>query len=295
MKLSDIQIDGIHVCRDSTFRHLGQCTITSVPKMLTFVSDEKYLGAALDNRNVSAVICREEHIHKFEHSSIGILISQDPRVTFFEIHNQLCPRDTIQESRIDSSALISRNAHISANNVIIGKDVVIEENVVIREGVSIGDRTIIRSGSIIGGQGFEFKRVNNTGILRVNHYGKIFIGNDVECKEYTTVHLAVFDWDVTIIGDHCKIDSHTHIGHATKIGDRVLIGSHCNLAGNIDVANDVYIGLGSTISNRVSIQKGARISLGSVVTKNVDPGSIVTGNFAIPHDIFMRNLKAQNI
>ena len=58
------------------------------------------------------------------------------------------------------------------------------------------------------------------------------------------------------------------------------------------VGDDVWIGVNATVSNRIKIGKGARVSLGSVVTKDVPAGQTVTGNFAIDHARFMKNLKA---
>lgn len=46
------------------------------------------------------------------------------------------------------------------------------------------------------------------------------------------------------------------------------------------------------VSIRITIDDCAWVSLGPVVTKNVPAGEIVTGNFAILHQKFMRNLKA---
>lgn len=58
------------------------------------------------------------------------------------------------------------------------------------------------------------------------------------------------------------------------------------------MGSDVWIGVNATISNRIRIGDGARVSLGSVVTKDVPAGATVTGNFAIDHRQFLKNLKA---
>lgn len=293
MRLSEIDIENINVHIDGEFELLAQCIIKKHKKILSFLSDDKYINQVLNNANITCIICKKEHIELFKKKTYGIIISENPKLTFFRIHNAIFNASNLKHTSIDSSATISKSAIIASNNVVIEKNVIIEDNVVIKENVIIGEGTIIRAGCVIGGQGYEFKKNCNIDILRVNHCGKTIIGRYVELKEYVTIHQAVFDWDNTIIDDHSKLDAHTHIGHASKIAKRVMLGSHSNVAGNVEIGNDVYVGPGVTISNRLIIGNNARINIGSVVTKNVSESSSVTGNFAIPHEIFISNLKAK--
>lgn len=294
MKLSQIKLNNIKLIRDGEFECLSQCTNKKPSKLLSFLEDIKFISNINANNSISCIICKQEHFQLIKNNEMGIIFSEQPKLTFFQIHNTLgClnKNSLSYKTRVGKNCEISSSANISLENVIIGDNVMIEENVVIRENVNIGKNSIIRAGSIIGGQGYEFKREGESGILRVNHYGKVIIGDFVEIKEFCSIHRAVFDWDYTSIGNHSKLDSHTHIGHATKLGERVMIGSHSNLAGNINVNDDVYIGPGVTISNRLDIGKKGRISIGSVVTKDVLEGQTVTGNFAIPHNIFIQSLR----
>lgn len=291
MKLSEIQMKDLKVLRDGDFSSLSHCTENTLNSILTFFNNEKFIEYINTNENITSVICEENLVNLINRKSLGIAVIKDSKHAFFQIHNNLFnPKRNSKKPIIGQNCKIDKTTKIY-NNVIIGDNVVIEDNVVINENVFIGSNTIIRHGSVIGGNGFEFKRNSNFSILSVNHYGKTIIGENVELKEYTTIHKAVFEWDYTFIDDFTKVDSHVHIGHATKIGKRCLIGSHCNLAGNIIVQDDVYIGLGSTITNRIIIGSSSKISLGSVVTKDVISNTTVTGNFAIPHEKFMKNLK----
>lgn len=294
MKLSQIVNKNLTLVRDGEFELLAQCTIDLPKKILTFIEDFDFIQYINMNKSISCVICKYEHVDFFDDKLIGIVCTNQPKLTFFKLHNSFVKTDNSISSyptKIGRNCMISSQAVIASKNVTIGNNVTIEENVVIRENVEIGDNCIIRVGSIIGGQGYEFKRDKGLSILQVEHAGKIIIEDSVEIKELCSIHQAVFDWDYTKIGEHSKLDAHTHVGHATKIGKRVMIGSHSNLAGNINVEDDVYIGPGVTISNRLNIGCSSRISLGSVVTKDVEKNKTVTGNFAIDHDIFLNNLK----
>ncbi|MFP3919926.1 hypothetical protein U5N28_19150 [Lysinibacillus telephonicus] len=287
MKLSEIAFQQLDIVRDGEFRNLGHCILTEIEDLLTFVDSEKYLES-LHNQSISCVITKKAFLKNVP-DNLGVIISENPRILFFLIHNSLSFKSK-QETKISDDAKISKTAIISPENVKIGKRVIIEDFVVINENVEINDDTIIRAGCKIGGDGYEFKRLNSE-ILKVNHYGKVVIGSNVEIKENCSIHKALFDWDSTRIGDYCKIDSQTHIAHATKIGRGVMIGANCSIAGNTIIEDNVYLGPQVTISNRIRVGNGSKISLGSVVTKNIPSKSIFSGNFAIEHDKFIEFIK----
>lgn len=295
MQLSDIGIKEINILQNNEFDILSHCTVNTSRKSLSFIDSIKYIDIVNKNQNITCLVCNNELLDYINNKNLGIIISENPRLTFFNIHNFISMQKSVEyrlKTIIGANTNISKMAVVSAQNVRIGDNVIIEENVLIRDNVEIGNNTIIRAGTIIGGQGYEFKiDRNNNQILRVNHCGKVIIGNHVEIKEFSTIHTAVFDWDTTQIGTYSKLDAHTHIGHGTKLGKRVMLGSHSNLAGNITIGDDVYIGPGVTITNRVYIGNNAKISIGSVVSKDVESNRIVTGNFAIPHEAFIKDLK----
>lgn len=294
----------INVLKDGEFSNMGHAVVQNQENMLTFCDNKDYIETINNNKNISSIVCSLEIftelmdkkvlgttiLEKLLNSNLGIIISDTPRETFFKIHNFLAPPKINVKTTIGKNSQISKSSIISNFNVIIGKNVLIEENVIIRGNVCIGDNCIVRSGSVIGGEGFQYWKSKDN-ILDINHYGKVLIGNNVELKEYCTVHLSVFSWDKTVIGDFTKIDSHCHIGHGNRIGKRVYLCSHANLSGNSIIEDEVYIGPGVNIPNRLKIEKSSKISVGSTVTKNVKTGTIVSGNFAIPHKKYLQHIK----
>jgi UDP-3-O-[3-hydroxymyristoyl] glucosamine N-acyltransferase len=184
-------------------------------------------------------------------------------------------------------------ASIAQNIVIIGNNVSVEEFVVIRENTFIDNDTIIRDGCKVGGQGYELKRTDY-GILSVAHAGGVKIGKNVEIQYNTCVDRGVFPWDDTIFGDYCKIDNLVHVAHGVKIGKNVLVVANVGLGGRTEINDGAWIGFAATITNGVTVGEDARANIGAVVTKSVPGNSSVTGNFAIEHSKFLRNLKAAN-
>lgn len=295
MRLSDFSNKHSYLIADGFFDVLAPSTAKVNKRVLTFLEEEKYIDVINSDPKITSVICTPELANRITKETMGILCVEQPKLFFFQLHNELVSNKLAirkkNKTLIGDNCKISPLASISEFNVIIGSNVEIEEFVSIKSNVKIGDNTIIRSGSVLGGQGFEFKKNNQHSILRVEHAGMTIVEDDVEIKEMCTVHQSVFDWDYTRIGRYSKLDAHTHIGHASKIGNRVLIGSHVNISGNVCVEDDVYVGPGVTISNRLTIGRQSRISLGSVVTKDVEESKTVTGNFAINHDLFIKDLK----
>lgn len=260
----------------------------------TFLDSEKYLNDI--KSNVTMLMTTNELAEMLSDKDIGLCIVESPRILFFELHNALAGNtDYVRSQRqttIGTGCNIDDTAVIAKNNVVIGNNVTIEEFVVIRENTVIGDNTVIRAGVKIGGEGFEFKRKNDS-IEAVKHLGGVIIGKNVEIQYNTCVDKAVYPWDDTCIGDFTKIDNLVHIGHAVKIASKVMIVAQVGIGGRTIIGDNSWIGFSSTIINGIVIGKDARANIGSVVTKSVSDGGSVTGNFAIEHKRFIQNLKNQ--
>lgn len=298
MLLSEIFSDnttlGNAVIKDEKhFDYLG-LTASDVDNLLcVFLDNEKYLDDIKDN--VSMVITTEIISKLLENRNHGICIVENPRETFFCIHNYLVAQEYAKKERkktiFGENCNISSLSSISQFDVKIGKNVLIEEFVVIRENTIIGDDVIIRSGSVIGGQGYEFKKVEG-GILSVEHAGGVIIGNDVEIQYNSCIDKGLYKWDNTIIGDNVKIDNLVHVAHGVKIGKNSMIVANSGIGGRTRIGENTWIGFGSTIINGISIGDGARANIGAVVTKSIKDNESYTGNFAIKHTTFLRNLKS---
>ena len=260
----------------------------------TFIDNEIYIKAITDNISMVLVNNQIGEILKYGKREYGICIVDNPRLTFFMLHNYLSEcyeyRRRDKATQIGDSADINKLASISDTNVVIGNNVKIEEFVVIRENTIIGDNTIIRSGCNIGGQGFEFKRDNDS-IISVKHVGGVIIGSNSEIQCNTCVDRAIYPWDDTIIGEYTKIDNLVHIGHAAKIGKRGMIVANAGIGGRVSIGNDVWIGFGVTVRNGIKIGNNARANMGAVITKNIGDGESYTGNFAVPHEEFINKLR----
>lgn len=257
---------------------------------ISFCDTQKFVIEIEKNENIRALFVTADVEKSIKSGRIFKIISEDPRYDFYNLLNK-AGRSNYKffDSEIDSTAIIHEKAYISPNNVKIGANTIIEPNVTILPDVEIGNNCIIRAGSVIGSEGFEQKRTKK-GILAVEHYGKVIIGDEVHVGALNSVAKGM-SFRNTIIGDYTRTDNLVHVAHGVQVGKRCFLPASCMIAGSVTVQDDVWIGPNSSISSGITLKNNAFVTIGAVVTRNVDEGQTVSGNFAIPHDRFLRNLK----
>jgi len=290
MKLSALK-KLVHVERDGKFQSLGFIE-DGKPNQLVFIEDAKYLHQIDEKLNITCVVTTPELALQIP-PSMGIIVSDIPRKTFYEVHNYLATSDFYWKPfdyRIASSSNIDSRAYVAMRSVQIGERCEIGPNVSILPDTIIGDDVIIRAGSVIGTEGFKFERLR-TEMIRVTHAGGVRIGNRVEIQANCCISKALFG-GFTQIGDDSKLDNLVHVAHGVIIGKRCFIAACAMIAGNAVIGDDVTIGPSVAISAYgIVVGDGASVTIGSVVTKDVSPGQRVTGNFAIDHDKYIAFLK----
>lgn len=293
MRLADFKdvLNGIKIYRDGEFEAFAQCIVKLDKKIITFYDDDKYLDDLIKNETVSCVICSEDKINSIPQNK-GILISDEPRYTFFKLYT-LIMNNKIKERNIviGKNLKIGDNVYISENNVKIGDNVIIGNNTVIEKNTVIENDVVIGANCVIGSEGYEVKRRKDGSLFPVSHYGGVLIKEKTVIKSMVNIHKAVFDWDTTEIGKNCVIDSFTHIAHGNKIGNSILVGANCTISGNCKIEDFACIDPGACIAKRINIGKNSKVNIGSIVTKNVAENSSVTGNFAVEHKKWIEFVK----
>ena len=267
---------------------LGVAGSKSFPKILTFLEDKKFLPELNENKNVQAVFVRPEDVSLIK-EGVQTLEVDDPKWYFFTLLNYLAVTKERKKSIISETAVIHPSVVVSDIGVIIEEGVIIEPNATVLQDVIIKAGAVIRAGAVLGVDGYEHKRTSK-GVLSVAHDGKVIIGKNAEIGVNSNI-VKGFSYRDTIVGNETKIDALVHYAHGAQCGSRCMIVASAMVAGHVTMGDDVWIGPNSSISNRISIGDGAFVSLGSVVVQDVPAGGKVTGNFAIPHMKFIRNLK----
>lgn len=263
-------------------------------KVLGFIGDRKYMDSILMNKSIIAVICTEEiYGNELIPDNYGIIVTTEPKETFFEIHNMLADTGFYWkrfENSISETAVISNHAIIGDHSIQIGHNVIIEAGVVIHPGTIIGSNVTIRSGTQVGTSGFQFIN-NGKRVIPVKTAGRVIIKDNVEVQHNCCIDRGILGGD-TILENYVKLDNFVHIAHDDYIGERTFITAGVKLAGRVTIGKDCWIGVNATVSNGISIGDNCKITLGSVVTKDVPSNSTVTGNFAIDHRKFIEFIKS---
>ena len=284
MKLSDLNFGKVE--KDGEFNWLGLTAEDyEGKKVLTFLNDEKYYKEIENNKSITCIVTTDEVAKKIEKDKYGIIISENPRKDFFELHNKLVKEDFYFTKRDNQ---ISEKANIGNYNIIIEDDVIVEADVTIYENVTIKKGAIIRSGSRIGGNGFEFSRFGDE-VLSISFAGDVLIEENVEVQNNTCIDRGVFDR--TYLGKNVKVDNLVHIAHDVKIGENTLVVACTLIGGRTRIGKNSYLGPNCTVKNGLILGENSKVSMGAVVTKDVKDNEVVTGNFAIPHKQFIENLK----
>lgn len=290
--LADLGETDVQIKNELSFDYLSLLVPVDGISMLSYLDLARYADNIPDN--LTMLLTTEEIAPLLSGHSVGLAITPDPRDLFFRLHNFLSEREGYRRTgfstRIDPTATVSGQAYVAQTNVVIGKGVTIEPFVMIYPGTTIGDYAVIRAGTTLGGQGFEFKRTGGK-IMSVTHAGGLIIEDHVEIQNNACIDRAIYPWDDTRVGSYTKMDNHVYVAHGCKIGKRTLITAHSVIGGRVLVGDDVWIGFSATIRNGLAIGDRARVNMGAVVTRSVGDDESVTGNFAIPHDQFLKLLK----
>lgn len=272
------------------YDEVGLLVTPSTGRLLSFIENEKYIAQLNANQSIKGIFCTEEiAVNKQVRADIDLITVDEPKWFFFSIVDYLAKHKERAATTIDPTTRINPTSYISPVGVKIGKNCVIEPHVTIHSDVTLGDNVIIRAGSVIGSEGFEHKKTSR-GVLSVTHDGEVIIHDNAEIGANSHVAKG-FSYRPTIIGESTKLDAFIHYAHGVQCGKACLIVAHAMIGGNVDIGNNVWIGPSAVITNRIKLEDDCFITLGAVVTRSVSKGETVSGNFAIPHQKFLKNLK----
>ena len=229
----------------------------------------------------------------FENTSltVSIIKTTNSRIAFSTIlshyFNTSEHTSGIHESiTIDKNIKIGANCTIGPNSILkgyisIGDNVCIHNNVTLLGNISIGNNVIIKSGSVIGSDGFGyFQKDNDSTWHKMKHIGGVTIHNNVHIGANSCIDRGVLD--DTIIGSGTKIDNLCHIAHNVVIGNNCMIIAHSTICGSVILGDNIWVAPHCVIKNNIKIANNVFIGMGSIVTKNVSSNLTIFGVPAKP-------------
>lgn len=224
----------------------------------------------------------------YDGEKIGLIITNEPKAVFFSILKRfwannvvygIAPSAVVETYNVAEKVSIGQNCYIGSE-VTIGTGTVIEHNVSIYHRTRIGENCIIHSGTVIGADGFGYYIDSNGQPKKVEHFGGVYIGDEVEIGANTCIDRGTMG--DTWIGSHVKIDNLVHIAHNVRIGESAMVVAGSIICGSANLENESYVAPGGIVKNQLRIGTNAFVGMGAVVTQPVDDNIVVVGVPARP-------------
>jgi UDP-3-O-[3-hydroxymyristoyl] glucosamine N-acyltransferase len=276
------------------------------PADVAFVASARFKADAASSQAACLVVPED---WQGEAGAAALLRVADPNRAMATIAGALCPPLPVPmpgvhpRASVAASAALGRDVHVGAcavvgenvkigdrtriragaivaDEAVIGDDCDIHSGVVIRERVRIGNRVIIHAGSVIGADGFGYLP-GKAGPEKIPQLGTVEIGDDAELGACVTVDRARFG--ATRIGPKVKIDNLVQIAHNVQVGEGTIIVAQVAVAGSTRIGRGCVIAGQAAIDGHLRLGDGVRIAAKAGVTKDVPPGTDVSGYPAVPH------------
>jgi len=307
MKLSMILEAGIknlELVKDGEFNSfaLTNGKLKKGDMLIVYISSDEYISHISKNTEIKCILCTRDIYEKirFENADfilkLGIVITDNPRTTFFLFHNFLNKNTDFYkndfESKIDETAQIHSTCILPKKNIVIGKNVILRPNVVLYENVWIDDNVTIGDASVIGSPAFYYFDFEGKKIL-VDSTGGVKIKSNVEMHSHVVVCRGTLG-GMTEIECNTKIDSHVFLGHDVAIKESCLLPAGSILAGGVTLNENCFVGIGSRITPLITVGKNVMISAGAIVVKDVKDNSHVLGNVAIDNANYAKLMSSKD-
>jgi UDP-3-O-[3-hydroxymyristoyl] glucosamine N-acyltransferase len=186
---------------------------------------------------------------------------------------------------IESGAQIAAGVTIGAHCFIGARSVIGEggwlaPRVTLYHDVRIGQRVVIQSGAVLGGEGFGF--ANQKGVWqKIAQIGGVTIGDDVEIGVNTAIDRGAMD--DTRIGNGVKLDNQIQIAHNVQVGDHTAMAACVGISGSAKIGKHCMLAGGVGLVGHIEICDSVFITGMTMVTRSItEPGSYSSGTAMQP-------------
>lgn len=281
------------------------------PASLGFLAGPRQLDAFRASR-AGAVLVREAEAREPAGPATRIVVA-DPAIAISAAAAAMHPEPAVPAG-VDPTARLGRGAQVApgvtlaahvvvgagarigegtrvgpgavlADGVVVGRDCRIGARVVLGPGARLGDRVTVKSGAVIGEDGFGYDR-HPEGLRRAAHVGGCVLEDDVDIGANVTIDRGRLG--DTVIGHGTKIDNLVQVGHNTRIGRHCVIVACSGIAGSVTIGDGAVIGGAVGIADHVTIGAGATVAAKSGVFGDIPAGETWGGYPARPHRAFLR-------
>lgn len=172
-------------------------------------------------------------------------------------------------AELDEGVVVGAYAYIGPH-VKIAKDTQVMHHATVDGATEMGEKNEVHPYAYVGGKTHDMKY--RSGVQRLS------IGSGNVFREFTTIHCATSEEQITSLGDHNLILAYSHIAHECRVGNYLIMSSHAALGGHVVVGDHANIGWGSGTHQFCRIGDYAMVGAASKVVQDVPPYMISDGN-----------------
>lgn len=172
-------------------------------------------------------------------------------------------------------------------NVKVGADCLFYPSSTIREGCVLGNKIVLQSGAVIGGDGFGYITDKTTGKHSfVLQAGNVVLEDEVEVGSNSCIDRATAG--STVVGAGTKIDNLVHLGHNDVLGKNCLVVAHVGISGSVTAGdNCVFAGQVGTVGH-ITIGNNCQFAGRTGITHNIPDNSVCAGFPAQPYKEWLK-------
>jgi len=188
--------------------------------------------------------------------------------------------------KIGSGSIIKANS-VLEQDAVVGENCILHPNVVVSHACELGNRVMLKSGCVIGMEGFGFAQDDKGRSHRIPQTGKVVIEDDVVMGSQCNVDRAT--WGETRIRAGSKFDALVHIAHNADIGEDCIIVAQTGVAGSSTLGKRVIVSGQCAITDHVKITDDVTLVQRAGVINNIDEPGVYAGTPVQPVKDYFRN------
>lgn len=179
------------------------------------------------------------------------------------------------DAHVDAGARLGTGVRVGpgviiAADVEVGPDTDLRPGTVLEPGTRIGARCRVGPYAIIGGTPMDHRFGGEASY--------VVVGDDVEVREFSTIHRATGEGASTRIADGALVMCYVHVAHNVRVGRDCVLTNNVQLGGHAEVGDCAVLGGGVMVHQFARVGAYAMIGGDSTVSNDVLPYALAQGN-----------------
>jgi UDP-N-acetylglucosamine acyltransferase len=177
-------------------------------------------------------------------------------------------------AQVDPSAELGDDVEVRAGAVIgagvcVGGGTIVDVGTVLQTGTIVGARCRLGAYAVLGGRPMDTSFAGEpSGVL---------IEDDVEIREFATVHRATGEGVRTRVGRGSLVMAYVHVSHNVDVGQRCVLTNAVQLGGHVVIGDGAVLGAAALVHQHCRIGRGAMFGAASGTNRDILPFVMARG------------------